>query len=372
MDIRIRLFREPPVFFNTGTVSGHVVFASETQIDIGTVAITLSGLTTSRLYSGRLVESHQLFKISKQLFPLSKCASSSTSRNAALRPGEHAFPFSIQFPHATQCYKTTTGRNSHHLMRKLPPSTGDKSSPEEIKYVLEATVHQDGLTRKATRGVHFHPISTIALPPQGQHVQTKTMRITYRADSSEFLSPPSTCEVAAKLLNGPFLFLGQPIPLALEITNTTQTNSDIYLHGFQSRLFETTEVRIRGAAESLTRSCPVQTMVNLRQLFVPELRNDKRSDELVVSLRNKLWNQYCVPLFLTPTFETCNISRSYKLEIRLRIGFGGNDIRILEFQFPVYIVALALSVTGSPEIEMEPAPEYCEKEILGKLELESL
>jgi hypothetical protein len=140
-------------------------------------------------------------------------------------------------------------------------------------------------------------------------------RITYNAKGS-------SCEVSAKLLNGPFLFLGQPIPLAVEVTDTNQSSNDISLLDFQSMLFETTEVRARGAAESVTRPWMVQTIANLRQLFVPEFRND----ETVCVVNNNLWSRHNVPLFLTPTFETCNISRRYKLEIRLGIGFGENNV----------------------------------------------
>ncbi|QKX54175.1 uncharacterized protein TRUGW13939_01259 [Talaromyces rugulosus] len=347
MDVRIHICNS-----NADSVSGHVVLACETQVDIATVAIKLSGSAISRVHSRRLSESHQLFGTSEQLFPPNKCASAFTSRSVTLPPGERVFSFSIQFP------------NSHHLMRNLPPSTGDKSSPEEIKYVLEATVQQDGLirrTRKATRDVKFYPISTITLPPEGQQVQTKMKRITYHAKGS-------SCEVSATLLNGSFLFLGQAIPLAVEVTNTNQSSNDIFLLDFQSMLFETTEVRAQGAAESVTRAWMVQTIANLQQPFVPEFRND----ETVCVVNNNLWSRHNVPLFLTPAFETCNISRRYKLEIRLGIGFAGNNVRIVEFQFPVYIVSPGLSA-GSSTIEMEmQAPEYCEKEVLEKLEFEGL
>lgn len=119
--------------------------------------------------------------------------------------------------------------------------------------------------------------------------------------------------------------LNNPIPLSVELTNIDSDN--IYLHDFQSMLFETTEVRAKGHSESHTRSWVVQTMANLQQPFVPEIR-DRGGDgeELVFSLDRSLWGRYLIPPFLAPTFETCNIRRGYRLEIRLGVSFGGSNV----------------------------------------------
>jgi hypothetical protein len=110
MDARIHICNS-----NADTISGHVVLACETQVDIATVAIKLSGSAISRVHSRQLSESHQvfvprliflisviflmlrqLFRTSEQLFPPSKCASAFTSRSVTLSPGENIFSFSIQ------------------------------------------------------------------------------------------------------------------------------------------------------------------------------------------------------------------------------------------------------------------------------------
>lgn len=56
MDVRIHLCKES----SADAVAGQVVLASDTQLDIATVAIKLSGSATSRVHSGRLTESHQV------------------------------------------------------------------------------------------------------------------------------------------------------------------------------------------------------------------------------------------------------------------------------------------------------------------------
>ncbi|KAL4811829.1 hypothetical protein BDW67DRAFT_194322 [Aspergillus spinulosporus] len=374
MDVKIRLCREPPIYTAADEVSGHVILTTATQIDISAVSIWLSGVSTSKVHSLRVVETHQIVDIREQLFPPTACASSFTSRSATVLAGIHLFAFSLRLPQTTQCSKPagtfppsrqrdskSTGRKTH-LLHKLPPSMGASSSPEEIKYVLEASVRRDGIIRgpkKATQDICIHPVPTLASPlSNSQAIQTETQKITCRSSAgSKLLWAPAAYEVTAKLLNGPFLFLGRPIPLAVELTSLdTSTNTaprsqgsmwiPVSLHDFQTMLIETTEVRARGLEESHTQFRIVQTMANLRHPLrwsevVSSSVNGYTSPAFRFRVDGNLWSRYPIPSSLTPSFETCNISRSYKLEVRLGIGSGGNNVRIVEFQFPVYLVSAA-------------------------------
>ncbi|KAJ0420787.1 hypothetical protein BJY00DRAFT_312714 [Aspergillus carlsbadensis] len=351
MEIQISLDRDQALYTNKDEVLGHVILRNETQVGINSITIKLSGSATSRLDAGKLVETHQLFKTNVQLFPPKEFASFSTSRAVTVSPGQHVFPFSFSFPHASECYKASL---THGV-------EGDTTTAEEIKYLLEATVQQDGLirgTHKAIRQVYFHCTSTMHLPMRGI---TDKRSVICQSDLSDPISPRSQqpiCEIEATLLNGPFLVLGQPIPLRVEITNLpglSSSNHHVSLHDFQSMLIETTEVRAKGSSESKTRSWIIQTMANLRQSLVPGYDD---MAEPVLRVDERVWTRHVVPTFLTPTFETCNVSRNFKLEIRLGIWFGQNHMRIFEFQFPVYIVSLAM-----PGLEVEkqgPAPDYYE------------
>lgn len=71
-------------------------------------------------------------------------------------PGRH--------PQVSECYKVSptdipskrpTGRRTHHLLQKLPPSSGSKITPEEIKYFLEATLQQDGILCRTRKAVEY-------------------------------------------------------------------------------------------------------------------------------------------------------------------------------------------------------------------------
>ncbi|KAL2812842.1 hypothetical protein BJX63DRAFT_395650 [Aspergillus granulosus] len=337
MEIRICLDRSHAGYTNKDEISGHVVLKSETQVNITTITISLSGYATSRLNAGRLVETHQLFQSNEELFPPKEFSSTFSPRAVTISPGQHSFPFSFRVPHGSECYKAsltigagkqTGGRRTHHLLRRLPPSTGDTTTVEEIKYLLEATVQQDGLirgTHRATREVYLHYISTVHLPFRGI---TDKRSIVCQPELSEPISPRSQepiCEIEATLLNGPFLVLGQPLPLRVKITNLPGSSDHTFsLHDFQSMLIETTKVHARGSTESMTRSWIIQTMANLHQPLALEYDD---MAEAVLRVDERLWGRHVVPTFLTPTFETCNVSRSFKLEVRLGIWLGQNHVR---------------------------------------------
>ncbi|KAL4963278.1 uncharacterized protein BDV14DRAFT_177124 [Aspergillus stella-maris] len=397
MDVRIHLCKEPPVYSCEEDVAGYVIIDSDAQIDVSSISIKLSGVATSRLRSGKLTESHQLVRISERLFPPTKCAGSFSRAFTAPR-GEHVFPFSIKLPQAAQCHRLTATYDQetnkrYRVQKRLPPSTGKSSSPEEIKYTLETTIRQDGLiggTKKASRDITLAGPSPLTFQlPAGHDPQSATKRITCNPDRlAPLLSLPTTYEVKATLLNGTLLIQGQPISLAVELKGPKSTpgarfyHSDASLHDFQSMLLEATELRARGTSEINKRSIIVQTVSNLREPFLPTSASapDSNPDSnaaptSTTALNNQLWTRHPVSESLSPTFETCNISRTYTLIIRLGIKFGVDSTKIVEFQFPVQLLAAALNeseIRVEPEPEPRdsgidvPAPEYREKEVYTK------
>ncbi|OJZ82949.1 hypothetical protein ASPFODRAFT_700856 [Aspergillus luchuensis CBS 106.47] len=344
MEVEIQLDEKVLYYTNEDEVSGHVVLRSDTELDIATIVISLSGQATSRLDSRKLNETHKLFQRNEQIFPPVNCAGWFTSGAVTMPPGEHSFPFSIMFPHVSECYKGSTrdavhtrsaNRQLHHLLRKLPPSSGNFNTPEEIRYSLEAIITQNGLmyrTYRSTRQISFHPVSAVPKPSQSVVVR-KT--VTCNTKAAELLSPPLTYEIQAELVNGPFVLLGHPIALSVKVTNINDEKPDVSLRDFQSMLIETTDIRAHGIMQSATRSWIIQTITNLGKPFL----NAMAASGTVMTLDDAVWSRHRLPHCLTPTFETCNVTRSYKLEIRLGIEFGRNNSRILEFLFPVRVLS---------------------------------
>jgi hypothetical protein len=72
-----------------------------------------------------------------------------------------------------------------------------------------------------------------------------------------------TWQIEVELLNGPWLLLGQSLPLRIKIKKFYGENSRICLHDFQTLLIETTQVHARGSIEIFKRSWIIQTMANI-------------------------------------------------------------------------------------------------------------
>ncbi|GFF41805.1 hypothetical protein IFM46972_06665, partial [Aspergillus udagawae] len=150
-------------------------------------------------------------------------------------------------------------------------------------------------------------------------------------------SPPTSYQIDVRLSDGACLLLGEPIPLSVYMTRINGPACDPILNDFQSMLIETTEVRAHGSAETDIQLHVLQTVSNMHKR--PYVYGTSAGSTM--RLEDDLWKHHRLPRTLTPTFETCNISRSYKLQIRLGFGFGlANTVtRVLEVEFPVYIVA---------------------------------
>jgi len=81
--------------------------------------------------------------------------------------------------------------------------------------------------------------------------------------------------------------------------------------------------------------------MSLGTLSVPIVNPESRvGTESLVD--KKLWDQIRLPPTITPTFQTCNLSRSYELEVRVILGYGhiGHiqpQTQLLPLRFPVQV-----------------------------------
>lgn len=160
-----------------------------------------------------------------------------------------------------------------------------------------------------------------AIPKPSQSVVVRKT-VTCNTKAAGLLCPPLTYEIQAELVNGPFVLLGHPIALSVKVTNINDEKPDVSLRDFQSMLIETTDIRAHGIMQSATRSWIIQTITNLGQPFLSAVP----ASGMVMTLDDAVWSRHRLPHCLTPTFETCNVTRSYKLEIRLGIEFGRNNV----------------------------------------------
>ncbi|KAJ5106359.1 hypothetical protein N7456_003034 [Penicillium angulare] len=90
-------------------------------------------------------------------------------------------------------------------------------------------------------------------------------------------------------------------------------------------VIETTQIRVGDETEHIQRCWIVQTVANMS-------KNLAQGDEPLgstVQVPSSIWSTHAVPSKITPTFEICNIKRTYQLEVRLGFDVGYFKVRIL-------------------------------------------
>ncbi|KAE8360581.1 hypothetical protein BDV27DRAFT_148574 [Aspergillus caelatus] len=352
MDLHIRLDQERGAYTEKDTVSGHIFLRNRSPVNISTITVKLSGIATSRLSSGKYIESHQLFQRFQNVFPPHKMPDMLVSKTLTVGSGTHIFPFSLTVGFTTSNNMPISGSfthtrfATHHLLRRLPPSTGDTLSAWEVRYFLDVAVTKTGLL-KGTRNILFYPVHDFNLP---KTILGRRCLLSINHDSV-ISGSPLAYQVDVELLNGQCLLLGYPIPLKIKLTKIGDRDCFVWLNDFQTMLVGSTETHASGLVEKDTQFQVIQTMSNIHHVVC----HDGASNGTELSIGDSLWNKHRLPIALTPSFETCNISQSYKLEVRLGLQSGYSKFRttILEFSFPVYLTP--------PPMDPDPYEAKCAK-----------
>lgn len=145
----------------------------------------------------------------------------------------------------------------------------------------------------------------------------------FRKQSSSTLVPVSTPDpirvsVDARLPNPPILTCNETIPLRVIVTKRSHTSEPMYLQLLQIELISYTNIR----AHDLVRTEPLTTLIlsrsNMNMLIGPA--TDSIGQEWIIDA--SLWDRLPLPPNVAPTFETCNISRHYELEVRVGLSHG--------------------------------------------------
>lgn len=118
----------------------------------------------------------------------------------------------------------------------------------------------------------------------------------------------------------------------------TNTDADVYLSMFQIELIGYTHVRAHDLNRTESGSWVMKSLANMNMpLNVP---NRKSQTEFKVPPH--LWDNIPIPNTVAPSFETCNISRNYELEVRVGLshsmaGSARPELIVLPLRIPVEV-----------------------------------
>lgn len=296
-------------------------------------------------------ENHKtLYQIST-VFP-SKESAGENIGNAAytLRAGQHEYPFRFKIPLNNGCADPQAqgmGPGSgfggfglaglqqmqyRHVKKTLPPSLTGFPGEAEIRYYVKVTVQRPSIfkeNRRAAMGFRFLPIESPRPPLTSNEAYARrpfafqagldqSKKNMFKRSPMKLSNTPPTGEIDARLPSPPILTCNEPIPLRLIARKLTASPENIFLTSLSIHLFGYTEVRAQDVARSETSNWVLMSKTGLS---IPIGSNsDAVRTETV--LDKSLWDRIPLPPTVTPSFQTCNLSRRYEMEVRVGLGYG--------------------------------------------------
>jgi hypothetical protein len=242
-----------------------------------------------------------------------------------------------------------------HVKKTLPPSLSGFPGRADIFYYLKVTVvrpkfYQENIRSQIT--LKFLPIEPPRPPDKqeetfarrkqqfqkyaGQPPRKNSLFKKSAPDSS--VAEPPTFQVDARLPNPAILTCNESIPLRVLVQRLGDVNADVYLSMFQIELVGWTEIRAHDLKRVESGSWIIKSLANMNMpLNMPKLKSQTE-----FKVPSNLWDSVPLPNTVAPSFDTCNISRKYELEIRIGLshsvdGDSRPEMIVLPLKLPVEV-----------------------------------
>ncbi|KAL9013603.1 MAG: hypothetical protein Q9173_001720 [Seirophora scorigena] len=385
MSVRVVLNDQRPWYTNLDVIAGKVILSLPRREMVTAITVKLEGECKTRLVGeipvaigvmGRRTrdevvetEIHKvLYKVST-LFPTNDILLATASGGITLEAGLHEFPFQLKVH--------TQGNRDRHVRKTLPPSLHVFQDQAFIRYYVKATVQRPAFYKENFRSevsFQFFPIEPPRPPvpspeqPRSEsyariaHAFAPTAGPSPTAKSRGLfgekpavpgpnvssLLPPNIC-IDGRLPDPAIITCNQPLPLKVMITKLNDSSAALYLQLLQIELVAKTRVRAHYLLRDNLTSTVIISKSNMRTRL-PE--NDK-----TMQIDKGYWSTIHLPNNVAPTFDTCNISRSYELRIKVGLQHGVDD-HVFVSSIPVFLGSLlpepafTLSSFNSPEFAL--------------------
>ncbi|OAX79677.1 hypothetical protein ACJ72_06001 [Emergomyces africanus] len=383
MSVRIYLDRPHAHFTNLDIITGKVILVLTADTPISTIVVKLEGESRTRLAAPKYpnsdrnekkrteVESHKLLYKVLTLFPAEDAAELVGNNTYYTLPaGQHEYPFQFKFPFNNDCsqhmstnlnmgaIRLEVARDSNkHVRKALPPSLTGFPGEAEIRYYVKATVGRPQFYKENYRGfadIKFLPIEPPKATDSGaesyarrQHQFSKTGSIPGKKGLFQKSSPsalidleddPPKFSVDARLPSPPIITCNEPLPLRILVKKLNDSPDTIFLQTLQVELISYTHIRAHDLARSESGSWVIVSQSNMN--IALSAGNISTGKEWKID--SSLWDRTPLPSSVAPSFDTCNISRTYDLDIR--VGFTHSSSGIMKPELIVLPLRMSVQV----------------------------
>lgn len=376
MSVNIQLDQPHAHFTNLDFITGKVILTILNNETIAAIVVKLEGESKTRLAVSQLppqeqlvqalgprgrhhaeLEVHKLLYKFATVFPAEHVQRAAPENSSYTLPaGQYEYPFRFKIPFNNDCHNNSLFANSNnvagllgeiaratsrHVKTTLPPSLSGLPGQAEIRYFVKVTVQRPAFYKenfRATATFNYLPIE----PPRGPENRRESyarrqhqfapkidvppkpglFRRESAPSSSTSVVPPSIM-LDSRLPDPAIVNCNEPLPLRILITKLNDSSATIYLQMLNVELIGHTHIRAHQLQRTDSVSWVIMSASNLR---MPLGSRDISGPGRDMEVDAKLWNQIPIPNTVAPSFETCNLTRYYSLDIKVGLSYGSPSI----------------------------------------------
>ncbi|KAK2762427.1 hypothetical protein FQN53_007531 [Emmonsiellopsis sp. PD_33] len=331
MALRIQLDRPHAHFTNLDFITGKVILHLHNDTSISSVVVKLEGESMTRLaapkYPGadreKMREEIEVHKI-----PFNNNCTENVPTGSLPLPG----------------LRLEVNRDMNtHVRKALPPSLVGFPGEAEIRYYVKATIARPQFYKENYRAFtqfKFLPIEPPRQPDLGQETyarrQHQFSKVPYTPDRKgggffrkssqpsllDLDGEPPRFSVDARLPSPPIITCNEPLPLRILVKKLNDSSETVFLQMIQIELIGYTNIRAHDLRRPESVSWVILSQSNMNLPLGDG--SDPAGKEWVLDAN--MWKRIPLPNSVAPSFDTCNIARSYDLEVRVGLTHGSGGI----------------------------------------------
>ncbi|KAF2638482.1 hypothetical protein P280DRAFT_551582 [Massarina eburnea CBS 473.64] len=391
MLVQIQLDHPHEHYTNLDLIAGKVILKAPNPSNISSIIVKLEGESRTRLMAAvrpdRPDKQRPVLEVHKFLYKAQVVLPQDTSLEdlkenpkvvVPMGAGQFEYPFEFKIPLNTSCLQQnslTTNVSfanmipeyakspTQHVKTTLPPSISGFPGEAEIRYFVKVTVNRPQFFKENPRAMAHFTMLPIEPPrakaADGEAYARRTHQFIEGSpnqsagkrrswfDKKETSGSPTRektsaitprVSVDARLPNPALLTLNHDIPLRVLIKNMSERSKNIYLQMLQIELIGYTKVRAHEVTRTESNSWILSSLSNMA---IPiGSTTDPVGTEIPIN--PEYWAGNLIPNTVAPSFQACNLSRFYELEVRVGLGYGsykhGEDqLVVLPLRLPVKV-----------------------------------